>query len=167
MRITEIGGHTQDPIGKRLSNFHARPFVFDGVKCAGFEGFVQSLKCPQIERQREICGLSGKEAKRAGAPFNTWKRSQQLHWNGTLYNRVSRDYMLLITRVYDEIYAQDPTLKDDLLALEDAVIWHSIGNPDMRDTTLTESEMLFQLERLRHRALRESLTGLLRPPLKL
>lgn len=159
----EIGGHTKSALGKRLSNFYARPFVLDGVKCAGFEGFIQALKCADPEKQKEICGLSGIDAKKAGKPYNTWKEKKELYWNGSAYKRTSRDYMLLITRVYDEIYEQNPDFREDLLALGNADIWHSIGSPDMNNTTLTEVEMLWQLERLRRRALQESLLSLLTP----
>jgi hypothetical protein len=159
----EIGGHTMSPLGKRLSNFYARAFVMDGVRCAGFEGFVQSLKCADLVRQRQICGLTGAEAKKAGKPFNSWKTTQDLYWNKSVYKRTSRDYMLLITRVYDAIYEQNPDFREDLLALGNADIWHSIGNPDMSNTTLTEVEMLWQLERLRRRALQESMQTLLTP----
>lgn len=161
MNVIEIGGHTKSPVGKRLSNFKRRSFVFDGVRCGGFEGIVQALKCSDIVRQREICALSRKDAKRAGREYDTWKDDQKLYWNGDTYDRCSRGYVLLITRIYDAIYDQDAAFRRDLLALKDAVIWHSIGKPDMRDTTLTEVEMLFQLERLRHRAIRDSLAGLL------
>ena len=160
--VIEIGGHTKSPLGKRLSNFYARPFVFDGVKCASFEGFIQSLKCPDIKTQRKICALTGIEAKRSGTPYNTWKENQErvLYWNGTTYRRTSRDYMLLIDRVYDAIYEQNEDFQADLLALGDARIWHSIGHPDQNQTTLTEWEMLQQLDRLRLRRIFELLRAL-------
>lgn len=160
VEMIEIGGHTKSPLGKRLSNFQDRPFIFDGVRCGGFEGIVQALKCPDIKHQRVICSLSGREAKKAGLEFNSWKKNQNLFWNGDSYDRCSRGYIMLITRIYDELYEQDETLRQDLLNLGNAKIWHSIGKPDMRDTTLTEIEMLFQIERLRHRALREAITAL-------
>ncbi len=160
IKVIEIGGHTQHPIGKRLSNFQARPFIFDGIRCGGVEGLLQALKCQNKDRQQEICALAGKEAKRAGREYDSWKEDQTLNFLGDTFERCSRGYVIFITRVYDALYDQDPTLKDDLLALGDAQIWHSIGNPDMRDTTLTEVEMMFQLERLRHKALREAIDKL-------
>ena len=163
MNVIEIGGFSEDPVGKRLSNFYDRPFVLDGVQCTGIEGLLQSLKCFELERQREICTLSGKEAKRAGRAYNTWKEQQKLFWNGDVYDRRLRGYMLFIVRVYNAVYEQDASYRADLLALGDAQIWHSIGNPDMRDTTLTETELLCQLERLRHRALREAISRLAYP----
>jgi hypothetical protein len=160
--VIEIGGHTQHPVGKKLSNFQARPFLFDGIKCGGMEGLLQALKCPDRERQVEICALSGREAKMAGRKFDSWKDKQILSFLGDTFSRCSRGYLVFITRVYDTLYHQDPTLKDDLRSLGSAQMWHSIGNPDMRDTTLTEVEMMMQLERLRHKALREAIDQLVR-----
>ena len=161
--VIEIGGHTTSPVGKKLSNFHARPFVFDGVKCGGMEGLLQALKCSDKARQKEICALSGMDAKRAGREYDTWKKKQKLYFQGDTFDRCSRGYVMFITRAYDALYEQDPTLKEDLLALGNAQIWHSIGKPDMRDTTLTEVEMLLQIQRLSNRAIRDAMVGLLLP----
>lgn len=38
-----------------LSNLCSNAFVFDGVECGSMEGFLQSLKCKDEERQRQIC----------------------------------------------------------------------------------------------------------------
>jgi len=163
VQVIEIGGHSTHPIGKKMSNFTERPFVFDGIRCASVEGILQALKCSDRARQIEICQLSGRAAKRAGKEYDTWKEDKKLYWNGNVYLRTSRDYTLLITRIYDELYAQNPELREELLALYDANIWHSIGKPDMRETVLTEIEMLMQLWRLRHRALFEQVEKLVRP----
>ena len=161
--LIEIGGHTTHPVGKRLSNFANRPFMIDGVACGGIEGFLQSLKCPDIKMQREICAFIGRNAKSAGSAYNNWKSEQMLHWQGSSFGRSTRSYTLLVARAYDELYYQDPTFKADLIALGGAMIQHSIGNSDGHDTTLMESEMLWHLERLRHNALREAFQAILNP----
>lgn len=161
--VIEIGGHTKSPLGKRLSNFYERSFVIDGIKCASFEGFIQALKCPDPEKQRELCALVGIKAKRAGKVYDSWKEEGHLYWQGTRYKRLSRDYMLLIARVYDAIYEQNPDFRTDLLKVGGASIWHSIGNPDMAQTTLTEVEMLWNLERLIRRAITESMQMVITP----
>ncbi len=154
--MLDIKGNVTNPLVARLSNFTPRPFTFMGVTCAGLEGFFQSLKCEFVLSQREICLLEGKEAKRAGQMYESWKKSQLLWWDGKSYHRASREYLLLVTRAYDEVYLQDPSMRIDLLAIGYQEICHSIGNPDMRDTVLTEVEMLYQLNRLRIRALSEN-----------
>ena len=161
--IIEIGGRTTNPVGKRLSNFANRPFTIDGVQCGGIEGFLQSLKCPDPVKQREICLLTGRDAKTAGSTYNNWKEVQILYWQGSSIGRSTRSYVLLVARAYDELYAQDESFRTDLLLLGGAIIWHSIGNPEARDTTLTETEMLRHLDRLRYQSLWESLTKLIHP----
>ena len=153
--MLDIIGKAVDSRAARLSNFTDRPFVFDLVQCAGLEGILQALKCPVIGLQWAICRLSGKAAKQRGSEFN-WQDSQRLWWQDRMYYRASREYFDLITRIYDAVYEQDPSFKQDLLAIGFDDIAHSIGNTDMQKTVLTEVEMIHQLNRLRIRAIRES-----------
>lgn len=150
--MLDIKGNASNLLVARLSNFTPRPFVFEGVRCAGIEGFLQSLKCEYIPTQKEICLLEGREAKQCGQTYDNWKHSQILWWKGQSFHRSGREYLLLVTNAYDAVYAQDKTLRHDLLAIGCNEICHSIGNPDMRDTVLTEVEMIYQLNRLRIRA---------------
>lgn len=151
--MLDIKGNSTDQRVARLSNFTERLFVFDEVACKGLEGLLQAFKCPDAQLQKEICNLNGKAAKARGMDFNDWKETQLLWWQGTPYPRSSRDYIFLVTRGYDAAYNQDVSFKDDLLLIGLEEICHSIGNSDMRDTVLTEVEMLYQLNRLRIRAL--------------
>lgn len=147
--MLDIKGNSTDPIVARLSNFTARSFVFEGVSCVGLEGFLQSLKCQDVLVQKEICALKGKDAKKRGAEYDTWKNLQTLWWDGKPYSRSSREYLLLVTKAYDAVFKQDKSFAEDLMNIEYKEICHSIGNPDMRDTVLTEVEMIYQLNRLR------------------
>ena len=159
--IIEIGGYTTHSIGKKLSNFYPRAFVFDGVACASLEGIIQALKCPDESIQIELCKLVGKEAKKAGEAYTArWQETQTLYWKGVAYKRDSSEYILLFMRIYDTVYEQDPTLQEHLLALGDADIRHSIGCPHASRTTLTEEGMMWNLERLRRRAVQERYAAL-------
>ncbi len=147
--MLDIKGNSTDVLVARLSNFTARPFVFDAVTCACLEGFLQSLKCQDVLIQKEICALKGRDAKKRGTEYDTWKDSQTLWWDGKPYLRSSREYLLLVTKAYDAVCEQDKSFTHDLARIGYEEICHSIGNPDMRDTVLTEVEMLYQLNRLR------------------
>ena len=153
--MIDIHAESKDPRAARLSNFTNRHFNFAGVVCASLEGILQALKELDQAKQAEICALSGKEAKQAGIERNAWKEQQLLWWNGETYQRASREYLMLITRIYQAAYEQDPSFKQDLLAVGAEDIGHSIGNPDPQDTVLTEVEMIHQLNQLRVRALAE------------
>ncbi len=152
--MIDIIAKAVDTRAARLSNFTDRPFVLDSIQCAGLEGIIQALKSPDVAIQREICSLSGKAAKRLGSTLN-WRDSYLLWWGTQPYSRFGREYFDLITRIYDTVYSQDPSFKADLLAIGYEDIQHSIGNTDMRETVLTEIEMIHQLNRLRIRAMRD------------
>ena len=130
-----------------LSNFAPHPFVFDGVKCASMEGFLQSLKFKNPEMQEQICALVGITAKRAGRGKN-WQRTQELWWRGQCYARDSREYQLLLDRAYAALSTNEGFQKA-LLATRDAVICHSIGRRKKQDTVLTRSEFCRRLTKLR------------------
>ena len=153
--MLDIKGNDKDPRVARLSNFAKRAFVFCDVSCAGLEGILQALKCKDFDVQKEICALSGREAKRRGLEFDDWKESKCLWWSDMEFDRSGKEYVSLVTDIYDAVYAQDASFKTDLLAIGHEEICHSIGSSNMQDTVLTEVEMLYQLNRLRIRALKD------------
>ena len=152
--MIDIHGGSKDSQAARLSNFTDRTFVFDGILCAGIEGILQALKEIDFETQIEICALPGRLAKKAGFKRDGWKVDQTLWWRSAAYARNSREYQKLLTKIYDAVYEQDPTFKEDILDIGNEDICHSVGNPDQRDTVLTEVEMIHQLNRLRIQAQR-------------
>jgi hypothetical protein len=151
----DIRGNDPDSKIARLSNFTYRSFIFCDVACAGLEGILQALKCKDFEIQKEICLLSGRDAKRRGLELDDWKESQLLWWDGFSFERSGREYFSLVTDIYDAAYAQDDSFRTDLLAIGYEDICHSIGSSHMQYTVLTEVEMIYQLNRLRIRALKD------------
>ncbi|MCA9365595.1 hypothetical protein KC723_01755 [Candidatus Kaiserbacteria bacterium] len=136
----------------RLSNFTNRTFFIDGFECAGIEGFLQALKASSLSEQQMVCGLNGGEAKEWGKNKNEWKIRQILYWDTKPYGRLSRSYHQLITRMYDEVFQQDPSFCSDLKMIGHEEICYTIGKCDPSDTVLTELEMLYQINRLRIKA---------------
>ncbi len=135
-----------------LSNFTERHFIFDGVEARSIEGVLQSFKFSDVSRQRATCMLVGVKAKRRGAKKNkVWKSKQCLWWNGCVYRRDSAEYQELVTRLYDAVFTQCEEFRNDLKATGKRRLSHSMGNPDIRQTVLTEDEFVGQLNRLRER----------------
>lgn len=64
-----------------LSNLYPHAFEIDGVRCASMEGFLQALKYKDDETQKEICALSGKEAKERS--ISDWQETQTVYWKGS------------------------------------------------------------------------------------
>lgn len=136
-----------------LSNFYPNEFEIDGIRCASMEGFLQSLKTKNRDKQKYICTLSGKAAKnyfRHKLNNIGWKLTGSLHWNGQRIKRTSEQYQQLIDRAYDEL-AKGQNFCDALLATGDAELRHSIGKSNPRFTVLTETEFIERLTALRNR----------------
>jgi hypothetical protein len=142
---------------RRLSNFQSRRFIFDGIECSSIEGVLQAIKVADPVLQARICLLSGSEAKSAGQTpeAQQWLHSNELTWLGVKYPRDSRAYQHFLTRLYDIVYEQCPHFAEDLAQVEFQDICHTIGNSSQRETVLTETEFIGQLNRLRIRFARE------------
>ena len=66
-----------------LSNLWEKPFVFEDVECGSMEGFLQSLKYPESEKQKTVCILYGNRSKNAGKlkdEKKAWFHKQLLYW---------------------------------------------------------------------------------------
>ncbi len=150
--VTYIDIHSKGEYSScALSNFAEHEFYIDKVKCISMEGFLQSLKFRNIKKQKQVCLLSGKEAKnstRRTLAQIRWRITHNLYWQGKRINRFSDEYQRLLDKVYCELAKN----KDFIKALEDTAeqeLVHSIGQNDTRKTVLTEYELIFRLNRIR------------------
>lgn len=132
-----------------LSNFAPHPFVLDGVECASMEGFLQSLKFDKPHIQVEVCKLVGIAAKRRGQKRNkAWKSTQTLWWQGTAYSRTSPEYQALLDRAFSAL-AKNDSFRRALLETGNAVLRHSLGKHNPKETVLTEGEFCLRLMHIR------------------
>jgi len=150
----EIRSGQKYPAGA-LSNFAPHPFVIDGVECASMEGFLQSLKSPNPEVQKQICTMVGLAAKRRGN-----KRWLYLYWQGKKIDRFGEEYQELLDRAYNAL-AQNEGFRRALLATGDAVLTHSIGRRKEKETILTRSEFCGRLMRIRERLKRKEVAQII------
>lgn len=135
-----------------LSNFAPHKFKFDGVECASVEGVLQSLKFDKEHIQVEVCKLVGLAAKRRGSERNyAWKRVQTLWWKGNPINRHSEEYQLLLDRIFDTVAEQNAGFRKALLATENAVLKHTIGRTNPKDSVLTQTEFVRRLTKIRNK----------------
>ena len=133
-----------------LSNFAPHPFEYDGVEIASMEGFLQGLKFSNPDMQAHICTLVGRAAKKRGAGKN-WQRTGKLYWMECQIDRFSPEYQLLLDRVFETLLSQNVSAQNALLATGSAVLKHSIGKKNMKETVLTRSEFCTRLTALRQR----------------
>lgn len=124
-----------------LSNFYPNSFVFDGVECASMEGFLQSLKYRNIEKQKSVCGMVGKEAKAAGSKKRLWKLTGNLYWKGKRYKRNSEAFDELRYNAYKALLCNE-TFRAALDSVNGRELKHSIGKNKKRTTILTEEEFI-------------------------
>jgi len=123
-----------------LSNFAPHAFFFDGVECVCAEGPLQSFKFEDEEAQREICSLSGREAKKRGRKRNNaWRMAQCLWWKGVAYTREGPEYQKLLDALYDALFT-NIDFRNALVLTGNEVLRHSIGHQDQKMTVLTEEE---------------------------
>ncbi len=131
-----------------LSNFYAHEFEIDGVRCECMEGFLQSLKYRNPEKQKQVCALVGKQAKEAGSKKRIWKLTHNVWWRGKKIKRTSPEFSELISRAYRELLKNEG-FAQALIDTGDEVLTHSIGSHDPRKTILTEEEFVSELMELR------------------
>lgn len=142
-----------------LSNFSPHPFMLDGVEVASMEGFLQSLKCPYPEVQKEICKLVGFTAKKRGRGYK-WQKNGKLYWLGKEYDRYGQEYQELLNHAYSQLYKQSESFRNALKASGDAVLKHTIGRSKEAETILTQAEFCRRLTKLRDHAHEQTLNGL-------
>jgi hypothetical protein len=143
--MLNIGFGSTHPIEKQLSNFNPLPFTFDRVICTCLEGPLQAFKCPDPAEQIRICGLDGREAKRAGKIYNTWKETQTLYWMGVTHERSGQTYQDLLDRLYDDAVKTSANLRQVLKQSSNERLVHTIGAHDTHQTVLTILELTSRL----------------------
>ena len=136
-----------------LCNFSPANFWFNGVHVASMEGFIQSLKCPDAETQREICLTIADEAKEMGRRYErdgTFD-GRTLYWQGRRFDRRSEEYQALLQAAYEARWLGDPEFRDVLQITNGYKLTHKIGKKDLKETVLTEDEFIRHLDILRDR----------------
>lgn len=147
----EIHYNSEDIRSKKISNLYPHEFIFEGVKCASMESFLQSLKLlkSDTEAQSKICKMAPFEAKKWCKKMEDWKREQELWWKGKAYPRDSVHYNLLIDRAYLALLDCSKDFRKALSSTEHIPLEHSIGKKYKHETVLTEEEFCNRLLKLR------------------
>lgn len=121
-----------------LSNLHSSGFRFDGVVCGSMEGFLQSLKYKETDKQCRICGMKGKKAKKMSV--NGWQTDQIVWWKGKAIDRQSEAFLKLVSKAYKAMFEQNESFRTALMSTRGMVLYHSRGERNPFKTILTPSE---------------------------
>lgn len=82
-----------------LSNFSKTKFSIDGFEVRSIEGFLQALKTDDLGLQKQICMMSGYDAKAFSKRFRREKSDILCFWNGVVYKKNSPEFRQLISEV--------------------------------------------------------------------
>ena len=130
-----------------LSNLCSNGFRFDGMVCGSMEGFLQSLKQKDKDKQRQICSMKGKNAKKMTS--TGWQTDQTVWWKSNSIDRQSQDYYNFISAAYLAMFEQNERFRTALMSTRGMALYHSRGEQNPYKTILTESEFCRILTELR------------------
>lgn len=130
-----------------LSNLYSNGFRFEGIVCGSMEGFLQSLKQKDKGKQRQICSMMGKNAKKMTS--GGWQPDQIVWWNGVAIDRQSKEYGQLVRRAYQAMFEQNERFRTALMSTRGQKLFHSRGENNTFKTILTEDELCTILTELR------------------
>ena len=130
-----------------LSNICSNGFRFDGMVCGSMEGFLQSLKYKEEAKQRQICSMKGKNAKKATC--TGWQTDQIVWWKGQAVDRQGSDFALLVRKAYEAMFSQSYRFRTALMSTRGKKLYHSRGESDPFKTILTADEFCAILTEIR------------------
>ena len=132
-----------------LSNLCSNGFRLDGMVCGSMEGFLQSLKRKELDKQRQICSMKGGNARKMSV--TSWQTAQIVWWKGQAIDRQSEEYQRLIRRAYQAMFEQSERFRAALMQTRGITLVHTSGEPSSYKTILTPSEFCGILTDLRDR----------------
>ncbi|MDY4852366.1 MAG: hypothetical protein SO188_05940, partial [Prevotella sp.] len=130
-----------------LSNMYSNGFLFDGMECGSMEGFLQSLKRKELDKQRQICSMKGGNARKMSV--TSWQTDQIVWWKGQAIDRQSEEYQQLIRRAYQAMFEQSERFRAALMQTRGITLVHTSGEPSSYKTILTPLEFCGILTDLR------------------
>lgn len=132
-----------------LSNLCSNGFRFEGMVCGSMEGFLQSLKQKDPVRQRQICSMKGKNARKMSV--NGWQTDQVVWWKGRPIDRQGESFQKLVYEAYQAMFNQNERFRTALMFTRGMKLYHSRGKRNPYKTILTENEFCNILTELREK----------------
>lgn len=130
-----------------LSNLCSNGFRFEGMVCGSMEGFLQSLKQKDKDKQRQICSMKGGNARKHSV--TSWQTDQIVWWKGQAYDRQGEDYQKLIRHAYQAMFEQSERFRAALMQTRGITLAHTSGETNPYKTILTPKEFCSILTELR------------------
>ena len=121
-----------------LSNMCSNGFRLDGMICGSMEGFLQSLKRKELDKQRQICSMKGGNARKMSV--TSWQTDQIVWWKGRAIDRQGEEFQQLIRRAYQTMFEQNERFRTALMQTRGIYLTHSSGEDNPYKTILTPNE---------------------------
>ena len=144
--ILDIRSNGAYPSGV-LSNLCSNGFRFEGMVCGSMEGFLQSLKQKDRDKQRQICSMKGGNARKHSV--TSWQTDQIVWWKGVAIDRQSDEYQKLLRKAYQAMFDQSERFRAALMQTRGITLTHSSGEKSPYKTILTEQEFCQILTEMR------------------
>ena len=130
-----------------LSNLCSNGFRFEGMVCGSMEGFLQSLKQQDRDKQRQICSMKGGNARKRSV--TSWQTDQVVWWRGQAFDRQGEEYQQLLRRAYKAMFEQNERFRVALMSTRGVTLTHSTGERNPYKTIITEQELCGILTEMR------------------
>lgn len=121
-----------------LSNLCSNGFRFEGMVCGSMEGFLQSLKYKDGDKQRQICSMKGGNARKRSV--TSWQTDQIVWWKGYAIDRQGEEFQQLVRHAYQAMFGQSQRFRDALMQTRGMTLIHSMGEMNPYRTILTSQE---------------------------
>lgn len=131
-----------------LSNLCSNGFSFDGMVCGSMEGFLQSLKRKDPDKQRQICSMKGGNARKMSV--TSWQTDQIVWWRGQAIDRQGDEFQNLVRRAYRAMFEQNERFRTALMQTRGMTLTHVSGENNRYKTILTPAEFCGILTELRN-----------------
>ena len=130
-----------------LSSLCSNGFRFEGMICGSMEGFLQSLKQQDRDKQRQICSMKGGNARKHSV--TSWQTDQIVWWKDVAIDRQSEEYQKLLRRAYQAMFDQSERFRAALMQTRGITLTHSSGEENPYKTIITEQEFCQILTEMR------------------
>ena len=154
IRVTDdyidIGYSSKQSPSRVLSNLYPYKFSYFGNEVSSIEAAIQSLKYSD-ENIREVCyeysGLDSVHLR--GMIQYDWQKNGILYTPTKPVNRFGEEYQDFLDELYFSVF-QNPLYRNNLKYSGDKMLDHTIGENDIKYTTLSRTEYISRLYALRY-----------------
>lgn len=152
--VLNIGSRSEDWRAIRLSNFSFDSFDLDGVRFYSVEGFIQGIKFPEGDFNREKAQyLRGIDAKRLGRKAPPERKF--VWWKGEAFLYGSVKHHALIERAIRAKFERNEGAMKALLATAGMTLTHNLGHPESPHTSLPSEIFCEILTKIREESLKK------------